>query len=75
MQESVIYQNIIEKGRQKEAISLISRILNRCFGQLSTPVTEKIRGLAVERLEQLGEDLLDFNGEGDLVAWLSREEN
>lgn len=75
MQESVIYQDIIEKGRQKEAISLISRILKRRFGQLSTPVAEQIRGLAVERLEQLGEDLLDFNGEGDLVAWLSREGN
>ncbi|MEG3440149.1 Rpn family recombination-promoting nuclease/putative transposase [Pannus brasiliensis CCIBt3594] len=84
MQESTFYQYILNKGetrgeargeargRQQEALSLISRQLNRRFGQLSPDVADRIRDLPVERLEQLGEDLLDFSGPEDLVAWLAR---
>jgi predicted transposase/invertase (TIGR01784 family) len=44
----------------------------RRFGEISPDVAEQIRGLPVESLEQLGEDLLDFSKREDLVAWLAR---
>ncbi len=31
------------------------------------------KGLSVEQLESLGEDLLDFETQDDLVEWLSQE--
>jgi predicted transposase/invertase (TIGR01784 family) len=80
MQESVIYQDILAKGeargeargkREGEAI-LILRQLTRRFGGISPNVAEQIRGLSVERLEQLGEDLLDFGEQEDIIAWLAR---
>ena len=69
MRESVIYQDII----QKEAFRLISRQINRRFGELGSSFIEQIRGLSVEQLEELGEDLLDFSEIADLQAWLEQE--
>jgi predicted transposase/invertase (TIGR01784 family) len=80
MQESVIYQDILARGeargkaegKQEGEVILILRILNRRFGGISPDVAEQIRGLPVERLEQLGEDLLDFSEREDIIAWLAR---
>ncbi|MDJ0581775.1 Rpn family recombination-promoting nuclease/putative transposase [Crocosphaera sp.] len=75
MKESVIYQDIEEKGkekgRQEGEANLIIRQLDRRFGQLSTDLLTQIRGLSVENLEDLGEALLDFKSENDLTQWLS----
>jgi Domain of unknown function (DUF4351) len=54
-------------------VRLILRILNRRFGEISPDLAEQIRGLPVQLLEKLEEDLLDFSGEEDLVAWLARD--
>jgi predicted transposase/invertase (TIGR01784 family) len=80
MQESVIYQDILAKGeargkaegKQEGEAILILRQLTRRFGGISLDVAEQIRGLSVERLEQLGEDLLDFSEREDIIAWLAR---
>ena len=69
MRESVIYQNII----QKEAFRLISRQINRRFGELGSSFIEQIGGLSVDQLEELGEELLDFSEIADLQAWLEQE--
>ena len=69
MRESVIYQDII----QKEAFRLISRQINRRFGELGSSFIEQIRGLSVEQLEDLGEELLDFSEIANLQAWLEQE--
>ena len=70
MEESVIYQDIISKGRQKEAIKLILLLLNRRLGELVPSVISKVCGLPLEQLEELGEALLDFQSEDDLRKWL-----
>ena len=69
MRESVIYQNII----QKEAFRLISRQINRRFGELGSSFIEQIGGLSVDQLEELGEELFDFSEIADLQAWLEQE--
>jgi hypothetical protein len=59
-------------GLQKEASKLVLRQLKRRFGQLPPHITETIQKLSVEKLEDLGEALLDFNIQSDLINWLNR---
>jgi predicted transposase YdaD len=77
MQESVIYQDILQKGEikgeQKEAFRFLNRQLNRRFGEISLPIIEKMRLLSTEQLEILGEEFLDFSAISDLVTWLDRQ--
>lgn len=78
MQESVIYQEIKsegreegrEEGRQQEGVNLILRQLNRRIGGVSSQLSQHIQELAIEDLESLGEALLDFQTETDLLNWL-----
>lgn len=70
MQESVIYQDILQKGEQKEAFRFLNRQLNRRFGEMDSFIIERIRLLPTEQLEILGEEFLDFSGISDLVNWL-----
>ena len=69
MRESVIYQDII----QKEAFRLISRQINRRFGELGSSFIEQIGKLSVDQLEELGEELFDFSEVADLQTWLEQE--
>jgi hypothetical protein len=62
----------IEQGMQREGANLVLRLLNRRFGQVTTSVEKQIRQLSVEQLEDLGEALLDFENEADLLHWLSQ---
>jgi predicted transposase YdaD len=68
MQESVIYQDIV----QKEAFKYTSRLLNRRFSEIDSSILERIQRLSTENLEALGEALLDFSSVNDLVAWLDQ---
>jgi predicted transposase/invertase (TIGR01784 family) len=82
MKESVIYQEIeaqgIQKGKlqgklegkQEGEANLVLRQLNRRIGNVSTKLAKKIQGFSIEQLENLGEALLDFNSQEDLVNWL-----
>jgi predicted transposase YdaD len=66
MQESVIYQSIL----QEEALTMVRRQLNRKVGALPDDLQAQIQRLAVTQLEELGEALLDFSELADLVNWL-----
>ncbi|WP_414579720.1 Rpn family recombination-promoting nuclease/putative transposase [Anabaena sp. CCY 9402-a] len=76
MQESVIYQDILQKGEkkgeQKEALRFLNRQLNRRFGEIDSSIIERIQVLSTEQLEVLGEAFLDFVNVSDLVAWLEQ---
>jgi predicted transposase YdaD len=72
MQESVIYQDIWQKGEQKEAFRFLNRLLNRRFGEIDSSIIERIRVLSTEQLEALGEEFLSFSNVSDLVAWLEQ---
>jgi len=71
MKESVIYQEIKGEGRQEEAINLLLRQLNRRIGGISAELSANIQSLSLENLENLGEALLDFKTETDLISWLT----
>ena len=80
MEDSVIYQDIIQKGIQqgiqqgmKQAdVSLVLRLLTHRFGPVDGPRKAAISGLSVPQLEQLGEDLLSFQTLADFDDWVTR---
>lgn len=63
----------IEQGAQREAKSLIFRLLNRRVGELPMQVRSQIETLPINQLEALAEALLDFSGLSDLEAWLAKQ--
>ena len=79
MRESVVYQSIVaestqkglDQGRQQGESAVILRILKKRFGSLPERVREEVSALATERLEGLGEALLDFESLADLQSWLA----
>ena len=83
MRESVTYQEILAEGEVKgktqglvegrinEAKSLTIRLLTRKLGNISPTLLAKIEALPLERLELLGEDLLDFSSIANLEQWLA----
>ncbi|MCA2916507.1 MAG: DUF4351 domain-containing protein [Microcystis sp. M017S1] len=62
-------QQGLEQGRIQEA-NLVIRLLQRRFGEIPQNLEETIRKLPVERLEDLGLALLDFDNLTDLDNWL-----
>ncbi|WP_083468911.1 DUF4351 domain-containing protein [Nostoc piscinale] len=79
MQESVIYQDILQKGLQQgeargkrqEALGLILRLLTRRFGAVELQTEQQIQTLSINQLEDLAEALLDFTSQNDLVNYLA----
>jgi hypothetical protein len=59
-------------GLQKGEAKVVLRLLNRRFGELPPHITETIQKLTVEQLEDLGEALLDFKSQADLINWLNQ---
>jgi predicted transposase/invertase (TIGR01784 family) len=79
MRESAIYQDILAEGEVKserkwrieEAKGLVIRLLTRKLGNVSPTLLAKIEALPLERVELLGEDLLDFTSIANLEQWLT----
>ncbi|MBD2204131.1 DUF4351 domain-containing protein [Calothrix sp. FACHB-1219] len=61
----------IEIGKQQEALSLVTRLLNRRLVNVDEALLEQVRSLTINELETLAEDLLDFTSMADLTNWLS----
>ena len=61
-----------EEGRQEGEKNLILRLLHRRIGEIDSLLIERIIGLSIEQLENLGEALLDFSSVADLEGWLTQ---
>jgi predicted transposase YdaD len=79
MQESVIYQDILQKGErigeQRGEVKFCLRLLNQRFGELDSLIVEKVKGLPVEQLENLGAALFNISEVADLVTWLNQQDH
>ena len=64
----------MQEGRQEGIIegqtALILRQVARRTGEIPPETKTRIRQLSLEQLEDLGEILLDFTSQQDLIAWL-----
>ncbi len=70
MQESVIYQDILQKGLKQGELAVVIRQLTRQIGTIPSEVRSLIEVLPLPQLENLAEALLDFTNLSDLEAWL-----
>jgi predicted transposase YdaD len=60
----------ITEGQLQEGRSLILRLLHRRIGTVPEVLQSQIETLSLNDIEALGEALLDFKTESDLVTWL-----
>ena len=68
--QSRFYQEVKQEGRQEGETALVLRLLTRRLGLLLGEQVERVRGLSVANLEDLGEALLDFTDMADLERYL-----
>ncbi len=61
----------IEKGLHQGKEALIVRLLQRRFGAISEEMQSRLGQLSSEKLDDLGEALLDFSSLSDLEQWLA----
>ncbi|MBO3458440.1 Rpn family recombination-promoting nuclease/putative transposase [Aetokthonos hydrillicola Thurmond2011] len=73
MQESVIYQDILQKGEQKEALRFCMSLLDERFGELDSFIIDRVQILKKEQLEALGRAILRLSSIPDLVTWLDQQ--
>jgi hypothetical protein len=61
----------MEKGRESGERGMVVKILTRKLGNLSPELLARVNGLNLERVEALGEALLEFTSVGELENWLN----
>jgi predicted transposase YdaD len=60
----------LEIGRTEEGRALVLRLLARKLGKIDGEIQVRVGGLTIDKIESLGEALLDFTQMGDLLVWL-----
>jgi predicted transposase/invertase (TIGR01784 family) len=60
------------RGKAEEGRSLVIKLLTRKLGNLNPQLQEQVNSLTLDRIESLGEALLDFTQIADLENWLSQ---
>jgi len=63
-------QEGLEKGKLQGMITLITHQIERRFGRIDAETRKRITELNPAQLEKLGDELVDFEGAGDLAKWL-----
>ena len=79
MRESIIYQDILAegaiigeaRGRTQGERKLIIKQLTRKLGSIDPTIQAQVNSLQIDRVESLGEALLDFTLMTDLENWLA----
>jgi hypothetical protein len=61
----------MRQGMQREA-ELVLRQIKKKFGKLKKADEEQILALPIEKIEELGEALLDFKNADNLHLWLNQ---
>jgi hypothetical protein len=63
-------QQGLQQGEQQGEAKLILRQLTRRFGALGAELEQRVRQLNTDRLEELGDALLDFSRAEEVADWL-----
>ncbi|MEH2226720.1 DUF4351 domain-containing protein [Nostoc sp.] len=72
MRQSVIYQEILAEGEQRERALILCQLTRR-VGELPQEVLPRIETLSLEQLENLREALLDFQAMPTAVNYADLE--
>ena len=62
-----------QRGLIKGQATMLLRLLNRKFGQISPSLRGKVNKLSAKQLENLAEALFDLETIADLSAWLKTQ--
>jgi predicted transposase YdaD len=60
------------RGKAEGEVSLVIKLLTRKLGNLTPQLLDRINNLQLDRVESLGEALLDFTSISELESWLSQ---
>jgi seryl-tRNA synthetase len=63
---------LFKQGKQQE-VNLILKQLQRRIGEIPQELVTQISDLSLQQLESLGEALLDFQTQTDLIDWFELE--
>jgi len=63
-----------EWGRHDGAAEMVLRLIRRRAGDVPDTLAARVEALPLEKLQLLGEDVLDLSTLADIEAWLSRHE-
>ncbi len=83
LKQTRVYQEIKQEGREEgleegleaATFNLVMRLLSKRFGKISPKIRSSISDLSLPVLEDLSENLLDFNNVDDLINWLAKVED
>lgn len=64
----------IEQGRLQECVKIVLRQLAHRFGTLDESTAALLGNLSLQQMEQLAEDMLDFESISELDSWLARQD-
>jgi predicted transposase/invertase (TIGR01784 family) len=70
LEQTRIYQDARADGKIEGEQVLVLKQLTRKLGTIKPEIRAQVNSLNIERIESLGEDLLDFTQMSDLLAWL-----
>jgi hypothetical protein len=62
------------RGKVEGGATVLLKLLARVCGPVPEELEQRVRRLPIERLEALGEALLDFRSLQDVQAWLDAHE-
>jgi predicted transposase YdaD len=68
LEQTRVYQEAQIGGEQR----LVLKQLTHKLGVITPEIRSRVNSLDIDKLESLGEDLLDFTSMADLEAWLSQ---
>jgi predicted transposase/invertase (TIGR01784 family) len=71
IQETRVYRDAKEEGRQEERFSLVLLLLKNQLGKISSKLTRQIQALSLDQSEALAIALLNFKTIADLETWLA----
>jgi predicted transposase YdaD len=78
LQQTRVYREAVAEGEakgleigQQQERALVFKQLGRKLGKLPTQLEQQVAALSIDRVESLGEALLDFATITDLETWLS----
>lgn len=69
LQQTRVYQEAKADGE----VELVLRLLSRKLGNISPQLQMQVKSLSIDRIESLGEALLDFTSLSELENWLAAE--
>ena len=69
-QETRVYKDAKEEGRQEEQLRIVRLFLNQKLGNISRPQMARVEKLLPEQMERLTIALLSFETKKDLKDWL-----